>query len=69
MSDTWAHIGKAFMEHAPVLVMLDEYGGDLTPGDENLHAVRASEGSDGIVLYGTREELAAFGRRLVERYS
>ena len=68
-NDAWVHVAKAFTEHATVPVMLTEYGGDLDPGDENRHAVRLSEGSDGVVLYGTREEIAAFGARLVERYT
>lgn len=71
MSDAWVLVTNAMPEHATVAGMVDAYGGDFAPGDEYRHAVRvcAPGDSDAIVLYGTPEELAVFGRRLTERYS
>ena len=68
-NDAWARLDAAFVEHATVSVMIEEHGGDWESGDENRVAVRLSHGSVGVGLYGTPEELAAFGRRLTERYS
>lgn len=68
-NDAWVNVSNACAEHATVPVMLEAYGGDVAPGDENRSAVRLSEGSDGIILYGTPEELAEFGRRLMEQYA
>lgn len=68
MSDEWVRIDQAFVEHATVPVMTDTYGGDLAPGDENRYAMRLSQGSDGVVLYGTVEDFQRFADKIRERY-
>ena len=71
MSDTWSLVTDVRLEYATVEVMTGIYGGDFVDGDENRMAVRVCVpgDSDAVILYGTPEELAHFGRRLVERYS
>ncbi|MDS0140615.1 MULTISPECIES: hypothetical protein [unclassified Amycolatopsis] len=69
MGDQWAHVHLADEVHDTVESICDQFGGDVVEGDADKLAVRLSEGSDGVVIYGRRHQLAEFGRRLVDRYA